>query len=112
MKIRKKYLQSILLVCVCCVFLNSTFFALKEEPENEQEEMIQRDLSLNLGNGTCLWLVVFVCHIIPFSIMRMPNANDLTLVLATSGSRLLMISQKTLISIKLSLLVFPPETKD
>ncbi len=66
MKIQKKYLQSILLVCVCCVFLNSTFFALKEEAENEQEEMIQRDLSLNLGNGTCLWLVVFVCHIIPF----------------------------------------------
>ena len=67
MKIHKKNLQSILLACACCVFLNSAFFAPQEEAENEQVEMIQqRDLSLNLGNGTCLWLVIFVCHIIPF----------------------------------------------
>ena len=64
MNIQKKYLQSILLACASCVFLNNSLFAPEELPENEQEEMILRELSLNLGNGTCLWLVVFVCRII------------------------------------------------
>ena len=108
-KIKKKHLQSILLASAFSVFLNNSFFAPEEVPENEQEEMIQRELSLNLGNGTCLWLVVFVCHRIALK-MRMPSTKDLTN--PKSGSRLLMISRRTVISIKLSLLATPPETKD